>query len=241
MKTLKLIILFLTFTLTACGGGTVGTGDRSFEGSIRNIDNAPLKDIKVIIPDTGDFDVSDNLGNFLIVTPENVLPKELRLETNELNLRVPLKINSEEMKTQIDIKVDTVKKQTTIKEFGARVAVVGRCGVYFENSQPIRQGNKVPEGTTCILKVIAYGDGERIGDVPISLEYRSCEPNIDSTWKSLAFGLTANGVHKGVAQIEFNFEDSPEKCQYRVRVPYNYSKYEPIDFFINTFTFQENN
>lgn len=63
-----LILIPLLSLVSACGGGTEGTGGVQIEGKILSEDNVPLSNINVSVTETGDSDLTDADGNFLIDT-----------------------------------------------------------------------------------------------------------------------------------------------------------------------------
>ena len=82
-----LLLLCLTTLLTACGGGSTGTGSASgsdLKGKLLSESNEPLAQVAVLVLETGAMDVTDENGDFsmpldlaqgetltLIVNPDN--------------------------------------------------------------------------------------------------------------------------------------------------------------------------
>ncbi|MFN8390150.1 MAG: hypothetical protein U0136_07675 [Bdellovibrionota bacterium] len=69
----KIPFLFLAF-FAACtwacsqGGGTIGTGGKSINGTLRTTDGSPLGDVQVTLVETGDTSVTDASGMFQLNT-----------------------------------------------------------------------------------------------------------------------------------------------------------------------------
>lgn len=65
---LQLLIPFCFATLFACGGGSTGTGVKTFIGDISFPDGAPVAQVSVVIPASGAQTATDNAGHFEVDT-----------------------------------------------------------------------------------------------------------------------------------------------------------------------------
>ena len=231
----------LALACGGCGGGTAGTGldqDSSFEGRVSSLGGTPIADVRVTIVGTQASSVTDSEGRFEIESPTTVADSEIQiaLDGDGINttVRVP-QLDATETRSALDISIDVVRNRATVSKVDVKAEIVGVCDFYFENRTVIRQANRAPQGITCTLKVRVLADGALLGDVPVALQYKSCQPSDD--WDTLVEGTTSPGVHSGVAQLTFRFFDSPAFCQYRVVAPFN-TPVRPVIFRIETFTFQ---
>ena len=232
--------------LVACGGGTVGTGTgpsdsdtrRIYAGSVRTTSSdTPLAEVDVILQSTGESSVTDTAGNFslqsvLLGSEATFILHGAKLDTTVLLTDIPEK----SPKVSVQILVDPVTQVAQVTNVAAQVGIVGVCDFYFENNEVIRQANRVPPGTVCTIGARVFGDGKALAAVPIALQRRACVPG--APWLTVVEGKTGIGINRGSAKLDFVFEDSFEACKYRVVIPYNYGRFKPSYFFIETFTEQ---
>lgn len=71
--------LFSAFFSAGCGGGTSGTGVKSFEGVVRSLSGAPIENAQITIVQTGETTTTNSEGQF-----------EIRSKTEEPNVEVAL-------------------------------------------------------------------------------------------------------------------------------------------------------
>lgn len=229
--------IFLTFGL-GCGGGTSGSGIRSFEGDITDESGSPLGNVRVTITATGDSALTDASGQFLIESDAGGSEVPFILESPKFLAHFTLSgINQDSSRVSVRLKVDTKTDEVEISHFSVKVGIVGACNVYFENGEVIRQANRVPPGTRCAMNIQVLGDGVPRGNIPVALQYNSCTPG--GTWETLQQTVTGIGKFRGEASLDFEFIDSATFCRYRVVAPFNYGNYRPVAYPIDTFTEQE--
>lgn len=237
MRIIRFIsILFLIALFNGCGGGTSGSGLKTYEGNIETTDGRALAGVNITIETTGDSSVTDNSGGFTIKSDAHGHEVPFLLESTEFQNHFILKdIPEDSSRITLTVTVNTRTDTIEVSNIRVRAQFAGLCDFYFENREIIRQSNRVPPDTICSLSVEVLGEGRRLVDVPVALQYASCEANAE--WKTLVTTYTGSGEHAGSAEINFEFKDSAEFCRYRVLAPVNGSTFGtyPID----TFTEQE--
>lgn len=232
---INLLLLPLIFAV-GCGGGTSGTGLSNYEGSLKDVSGNPIADAKVTLLESGDTTVTDTNGAFLLQTEPLAEPPTLFIETPAgTDSTVPLHSAAEANdRLHVDIELNPTTKETNTIEFKIKAAVAGFCDASFENHNGlIRQAVQLPQGQQCTLKVHVEGEGLLRGHIPVAIQVKSCTP--DALWITIAEGETAQGLHQGIAQVNFAFFSSKEFCEYRVIAPYNYKDYQPIIYPFQTF------
>lgn len=89
IKSIKFVICCLMASLvmtSACGGGTSGSGGRSFQGTVlRASVGTPLQGLKVTVLETGDSDITDEKGFFSIDTDATEDNLTFLLESDDFN------------------------------------------------------------------------------------------------------------------------------------------------------------
>jgi len=231
------ISLCAVFFLAGCGGGTSGSGVKSYEGTVTTKEGLEMSGVSVTIESTGDSSTTDASGKFAIQSdaygPEVPLLFESPVFQNRFVLRnVPVDSARITMDVTVDTKTDTIE----VNNIGLRAKFAGLCDYYFENREIIRQANQVPRGTRCSLNVEVLGDGERLSDIPVVLEVAACDPG--SLWSQVKEVKTGNGPHAGSAEINFEFQDSNDFCRYRVRVDNGDRNARSPSYPIDTFSEQ---
>lgn len=222
-----------------CGGGTSGSGLQTISGNITSTLGAKLGGVQVTVENTGDTGVSNAKGQFEVTTDSGDTQLDLLLESPKFisRYRVASQRNS---RSSVAIQINTDTDEATGVHLSLSVGVVGLCDYYFENTssiqQSIRQSNRVPADTTCSLNVELLGDGQRLADFPVVLEYSRCEEN--SPWYEVAAVRTGVSEHAGSAEIDFVFQDSADFCRYRVRPIVDGTGFPMVSYPIDTFTEQ---
>ncbi len=235
---LSLILCWLTLLAGGCGGGTSGTGIKSYEGVVKNaVNDEPLPNVTVTEEETGASTVTDPRGQFLLVSEAKGEELQFHLESDEFESRfIVHNVPEESARVTVEVAVDVQEHSIQVEQLSMRAGMVGACDRYFENHDVIRQSNRVPSNTLCTLKAIVLGDGQRRSNVPVALQVRACQ--IGAEWRTLQVVKTDSGVHRGVAQISFPYLDSISYCQYRLVAPFEYKDYRPVTFPLHTYTAQ---
>lgn len=230
--------LIMVMALGGCGGGTEGTGTRSYQGNIRSIDQQPLADVKVTIAETGDSSITDELGNFTVLSEPTNNTVTFVLEAEDFSTSVAVTdIPDTSTRLTVNIEVNTETDTAEISNFAVRAGIVGYCNPFFENGEVIRQANRVPDGTQCTVKVRVFGDGALAERIPVAVQTLACDP--DAIWETVETGSTGFGIRAGVAQIAFKYYQDSQHCSYRVIAPFNYQHYLPVAYPFLTFSDQE--
>jgi hypothetical protein len=238
---ISLLTLLLLLGISGCGGGSAGTGtgDTSFrvQGVVVGRDGKPVETALVTIIETGDNDLTDSSGEFLITSTAS--ESQLTLEISKQSRTATTKITApgEHGTISINIKFDDVREIVETNELSVQSKIVGACDVFFENSRTIRQANPVPENLSCVLKVSVTAVGEPVPHVPIAIQFNDCSSQ--GRWTTAALGATLSGGNIGVAQIEFPFFDDSEHCIYRVVTPFGEKTVARAITQIQTLTYQK--
>lgn len=230
--------LILLASICSCGGGTSGSGLKTYKGLIDDTSNNALANVDVTIETTGDRTVTDESGRFSLQSSASGPEVPFLIESHDFVSRFVLKeIPDDSAHISVNITVDTETDIATVDQIDVRAGFVGLCDDYFENNETIRQANHVPEGTICTLKVRVFGDGQPLPHVPVAVQYNSCEAS--TPWETLVTSYTGVGVRAGVVQLNFPFIDSTAYCRYRVVAPFGATNRNLIYYPIDTFSEQE--
>lgn len=233
MKSPKLLLSLLL--LIGCGGGTSGSGIKTFEGRVQAQNGVSISGVSVTIEETGESTVTDGEGRFTLASEADGPDVAFLVETPMQERRFTLReISDDNARIALNIVFQPSSIDVTHLDLRARFA--GLCDHYFENREIIRQANRVPPGTVCSINVEVVGDGSRLGKIPVALEYAAC--SADSQWNTLALVSTGEGRHQGFAEINFEYKDSKEFCRYRVRVLEELGSGLFVTYPIDTFTEQ---
>lgn len=228
---LSIIILFIC----ACGGGSAGTGTTTVSGQVRDLQDQPINGVTVTIINTGDSSITNNNGEFSILTSAK---DDLQLELNSQNGSDVINISNTEgfvSEIQVDVKLDP--QSGKVQDYGdvsLSAGIYGACDRYFENTQIIRQSNALRTGAICTIKVWLSERGVAKGGVPIGLEAAGCAEI--RPWK------TENQVtssSSGVTQMQFEFKNDPSHCQYRIIAPYTSNAKKQKSIYIHTLAKQD--
>lgn len=232
--------LSVIFFGSGCGGGTSGSGLHSYSGTVSDTGGRGISGVSVTIESTGDHADTDAAGGFVIHSEAFGGEVPFLLEAPDFVSRFSLKeIPESSFHVSVDVTVDTMTDLVEVKNISVRAWFAGLCDRYFENREVIRQANQVPAGTICSLNVEVLGDGRRLSQVPVSLEYASCDEG--AVWQVVKEVSTGSGAHAGSVEINFPFESSETHCRYRVVVPSAPSNVLPraVHYPIDTFAEQE--
>lgn len=229
-------IVFLAFC--GCGGGTSGSGIKTYEGTVSTTDGRALTGVHITIEATGDNSFTDANGAFAIKSDASGQEVSFLLESPEFENRFVLQdIPSDSSGITVEVTVDTETDVIQVSNVTLRAWFAGLCDQYFENREIIRQANRIPKGTVCSLNVEVLGDGKRLPNIPLALEYAACEPG--SPWRVLQNASTGAGPRAGSAEINFEFKDSEQFCRYRVVLTERIGNSQVASYPIDTFSEQE--
>ncbi len=238
-----MVIIYLLTVLGGCGGGTSGTGlgdvaQTTYVGTVQDPQGLPLASVQIENQATGDATTTDTAGGFSLATAmvAGDVPFSVTTPTFTSQFTVEA-VPPDAPQVSLSITIDEVQQSLTVDRFVVEAAIVGQCSSYFDNSDVILQSARAPNGITCVAKVMVYLDGKARGHIPVAVQRSACAP--DSPWVTVATGETFSGVHQGVAQLGFTFQDSAATCRYRIVTPYNYKGYLPVVYEIETFSAQE--
>ncbi|MBX7137324.1 MAG: hypothetical protein K1X83_05010 [Oligoflexia bacterium] len=84
----KVLLVFLTCLMVSCGGGSKGTGGEVLKGRLLSLTGEPQAGISVVLPTTGDQDLSNAQGDFLIQTELTEGRIEVLLEGQDFSVIV---------------------------------------------------------------------------------------------------------------------------------------------------------
>lgn len=235
---IRLAVFLLCLLIGGCGGGTSGSGIKTYEGRVASVAGSALPGVNVTIESTGDSAVTDTLGAFVLKSDAFGAEVPFLIESPEFQNRFVLRdVEEESSRITMEVTVNTVTDEVEVNNVTVRAQFAGLCDYYFENREIIRQANRVPPGTVCSLNVQVLGDGRRLTGVPVTLQYAGCE--FGAPWNGLQTVITGEGAHAGSAEINFEFKDSNEYCRYRVLVPVGAGSSSFSTYPIDTFTEQE--
>ena len=235
---LPISLLIFSILLSACGGGSEGTGvsARSLEGKVISTEAQPLANVGVTLLETGDTDITDANGRFTLPLPETESAVNLEVATPEFTQRVSLApADPDAISVSVALTVDQKNQSVSAKYINVWARIVGACDFYFENRMVIRQSNAVKGPLSCILRFFASGDGQKLARIHGEIEVRSCNSH---TWRPIADGSTGFGVNAGVGEIPFTFIDNERNCEYRLAAPRGYAGQQELYVYISTFTLQ---
>lgn len=237
----KLTVLFslflLGFLISGCDGGTSGSGVKTYQGRITSTNGTPLSNVSVTIESTGDSATTNQQGEFSLNSTASGENVPFIAEAPNFTTRFSVDdVSEESSRVSVNVQIDTEKDTATVTHISIKARFSGLCDYYFENREIIRQSNRVPAHTRCSITVDLLGDGKPLGAVPVALQYASCETN--AVWETIATTSTGVGKFRGLAEIQFEYEDSPTRCRYRVLAPFNDNRYWQVSYPIDTFTEQ---
>lgn len=231
-------VVVLLLAAVGCGGGTDGSGIKTYEGHISENNGQSLADVLVTIESTGDSGVSDKDGNFQFRSDAEGPEVPFVLQSSRFTSRFLVRdIPAESSRVRLELIVDPQTSVTEVRQLHVRAWFAGLCDHYFENGAVIRQANRVPEGTECSINVRVFGDGQPLASVPVALQYSACTPG--AQWETLVTASTGDGQHQGYAEVNFSFVDSPQFCRYRIVAPYQIEGISPVAYPIDTFSEQK--
>lgn len=243
---LSSILLILFISIFGCGGGSSGTGTGNNTVTIRGVvtdDNQqPFPGVLVTVLEGGESDTTDSTGQFEINT--DLVADEYTLEFAVDNKSVTTTISAVggNGTISIEVQINPLLDDITVNDISVDARIVGTCDNYFENKDPIRQANNVPEnGVQCTLKVTVKNKKIGLAHVPIAIQYRRCEGN--KSWFTSELGATMSGANLGIAQIDFRYYSNDVHCRYRIVTPYyedsgGIDRERSVIKYIDTFEYQ---
>ena len=223
--------------LNSCGGGTSGSGIKSFEGRISESDGRGVSDALISVELTGESSRSNSDGEFIIQSSVSGPSVDFLIDTPSKQERFSLRnISEESSRVSIAIVLAAPGRTPEVHDISIRAWFVGLCAPFFFNGDTIQQKAPTPPGAICSLNVELLGDGERLSSAPLILQYAGCDEN--SSWQTLSQALTGTGRSAGAAEINFEFKDSPQFCRYRVVLGKSFGNFPFTRYPIDTLTEQ---
>lgn len=229
-------MLYLLMTGGGCGGGSSGTGSgpQVYSGYIVTTGGEPVPNARVTIEETGDSSTTKSDGSFSIESEPGIDEAVFVIDIGDTTTKIPVNDLSADS-TGISLAIDEKDaSQQTSSSVDIRVKFVGTCDIYFENTRPIRQSNRIPgDAATCTLKVSLRSIRGGLPNRTFEVQKNNCETS--DRWRLVTKGQTgANGV----VQVPVEYKDSEQDCLYRVLVPLNDNKLKPLSFEIWSDTYQ---
>lgn len=230
--------------LTACGGGSEGTGplggsQRTLMGSVTVAAGIPVSGATVTDLGSGNTTETDATGAFSLQVAVDQGPLTLQIDSGSTSRSVQIgDVSSEAPALQVQINLDATNQVDLTSNISIWARIVGGCDQFFENREVIRQSNPVTGAISCTLKFFASGNGERLERIPAEIEVRACN---QTKWRPIASGSTGFGINAGVGQIEFTFIDNQRNCEYRLAAPHNLPNTKELFVYIATATLQSKN
>lgn len=232
----QLALLIFVLSLVGCGGGSEGTGigGNTLQGTVSLDENIPVEGALVTVAETGQSALTDVNGKFSIETPVSVRKVTLAVSVNNVdgNVVIP-ELPVEPSTVDVDIHVNPETQSVDATAVNAKASVVGLCDAFFENEAVIRQSNPIADGTSCVAKVTLKSNGRALRGVPVAIRARPC--NDLAPWQTIATAVTAKDLHGGIAQLSFQFFNTPEYCDYQIVAPYGTPQYQSVFISIRTF------
>lgn len=132
MKSLRLFIVFMFAPLFACGGGTSGTGptgdnsamSRIIQGTVVSSVNQAVENVSVELLETGEQVLTDRLGRFTLVAPEEKAKLKLSVETDEASSIFELTAIAKNSSI-IGVKVELDEENLGISSFELSITSIG--------------------------------------------------------------------------------------------------------------------
>jgi len=240
-----LAIVFMMCVLCSCGdgGGTDGTGVRSYTGTVVNTKNSPVNMASITVAETGDSSMTDTFGAFNIKSSKKSNSATLVIARDNIDTSVVISDIPEatkEVKVAIQVNETENSAEATridfspVKSFALHASFVGRCSDSFEGERPFIQTRYIPNGTYCTLKTTVYGDGKLLGGILVGIERKACGDH--QPWRRIVSEITETQPEAGVSKIVFPYADSERACEYRIVAPLGDRKGRADTLHLFTFT-----
>lgn len=241
MKRVFILLITVSFLALGCGGGSAGTGtvggsdaERVLAGEVKTSDGEPLGGATLTIVQTGESTESAADGTFRLPSISQSDHLDVLIEKGSISSQVAVEfVDNSSGEANLSISVDPTSGTGTVHGVDVRVKVVGDCDRYFENHRTIRQANPVPQGKECTLQISLHASRGGLPNRTFALQYRKCAES--GSWVDILGGETGSN---GVARVKFSYRDDEKHCVYRVVVPLNDNELQPLEFDIDTETFQ---
>ena len=234
------IALALSLSLSACGGGTSGSGVTSYEGKVSGTDERGLGDVTLSIESTGDSTTTDAYGNFALSSQATGPSVSFVAESSGFSTRFVVEnVLEDSSRVHVHVTIDQTQNAATAiaTHHNVKAVVVGRCARFFDNREYIRQIRKVPDGNECMIKVTLLADGIPDDGAEVALQYASCTPG--ATWRNETVSTTGSANDTGIAWLMFNFSNDAGHCRYRIVAPLSGHSPSAIVYPINTLAEEE--
>jgi hypothetical protein len=208
---------------------------RTLAGELVTTTGVPVRDMNVTLRETGESQVTDNLGAFSFETPFSVNSFTLEIGNDEEKGSVAVDVlENDSPAISVSLVLNEESKRITASNVQIWGRIIGECDQYFENRPVIRQSVGVSGSVTCTLRFFVSGDGKRLERVSSELQVRSCDVR---KWRPIISGSTGFGLNAGFGDIEFPFIDDREHCEYRLIVPTG-KRGKLLAIYLHTFTLQ---
>lgn len=187
------------------------------------------------LTETGQTAITDSEGIFSLSPPPEGAVVTLAVTAKNIEGDIIVKNVSSEPSSSVNVNIQIDPETNSIKadQLQASAFIVGLCDFAFDSGKIIRQTSHLDDGTSCVVKVILERNGRRMGGQVAAIQYRRCDGS--TPWQTQSTATTAKDVHRGIAQVPFQFFNSPDFCEYRVVVPFEDIRYIPAIFPIHTF------
>lgn len=226
-------LLMCALIFSGCGGGTSGTGLKSYEGTVLTREELPVQNATITLIQSGDFAITDNGGHFLLQSKVFGERVDFRIESSEISALFALQDIPEDSSTiTMKLTIDPSTQTAEVNQFEVKAAFIEDCENYFVPGELPQQSDVVPEGMICTLRVEISKDGRLRRKVPFVIQHSACDESAE--WKTVASAETGDGKDRGIAEVSFAFSSSEDHCRYRLLAPYNYRGFQTVSYPIET-------
>jgi hypothetical protein len=229
-KILKTFFLMFLLILTACGGGSSGTGlggdvdggQLRFAGIIVSPDGKEVSNAKLKLLNTDDVVFTNEAGSFELQPDFSGDTATFEVSTNNSAEAVfsvsGLNPNSETV--DLSIAYDSRSASADPLSLTMRGLIVRSCASFFLNTRTIRQRSAITEGLKCTIEGEFKRNGLPVDDIVFELQHRSCDA--DAPWQFTSSARTGTSG-PGAGEIDFEFKNDERHCVYRLVGPINQS------------------
>lgn len=206
--------LGMIFFCTACGGGTVGTGDivgpdTRIYGTISSEEGEPLSGVEVTVADSGDSDVSDENGEFDISTKlENPNP-ELLIKGDSVEQVVQIS-GLEALDSEVKVTVSVDSKNNSVELTSIEITVrdeqsessSSSPSVLSSSSSSAEPVEDEPQEQLSVFRgLVQFEDGTNVEGAQILLKPQSVRTSSNSRGKFRIEARVSNGLN--VLQVNY--------------------------------------
>lgn len=234
-----ILILSVVYFLTACGGGSQGTGTEprtSFAGKIQSTDSNPIGGAQITVVETGEKTISDSEGNFNLNSSFVGGSTELIITTDQGSSTVVIdeNITSQGAAIVVGVEVGSGTQLSSADSLTITAKIEGDCDIYFENNRVIRQSNQIQDGKICPFRIKVFDGHIPISGSSVYVQKRGCDDNLG--WVTIKEGIV--GIKTpGIVDVNFKFSTKPDFCLYRALVVVGENPAQ--EFIVRTFRKQK--